>query len=150
MLGYYEAPELTAAVKDGDGWLYTGDLASIDEKGYLRIVGRSKDLIIRGGQNIYPAEIERWLLTHPLIEEAAVVGVPSVVGGESVWAFIRTRQNALLTARDVLDHCRDALELYKIPREVRFVSELPRAEGGKYQKFKLREAAIRELEGGAP
>ncbi|HVO37533.1 MAG TPA: AMP-binding protein [Spirochaetia bacterium] len=150
MLGYYEAPDLTAAVKDSDGWLYTGDLASIDEKGYLRIVGRSKDLIIRGGQNIYPAEIERWLLTHPRIEEAAVVGVPSAMGGESVWAFIRTRGNGPLTEREVLDYCRGTLELYKIPREVRFVSELPRAEGGKYQKFKLREAALRELAGGAP
>lgn len=149
MLGYYQAPELTARVKDGEGWLYTGDLARIDEKGYLHVVGRSKDVIIRGGQNIYPAEVEEYLLSHPDITEAAVVGVPSVVGGESVWAFLRVKDGAQLSVRDVLDFCRGKIETYKIPSEVRFVSALPRAESGKVQKFKLRETAIREMKGGA-
>jgi fatty-acyl-CoA synthase len=145
MLGYYQAPEATAKVKDREGWLYTGDLARIDRKGYVRIVGRSKDVIIRGGQNIYPAEIESYLASHPKIGEAAVVGVPSAVGGESVWAFVRLKHNVQMTVREVLDFCRGTLETYKIPSQVRFVPELPKAEMGKYQKYKLRAAAMAEL-----
>jgi len=150
MKGYYHAPELTAAVLDTEGWLYTGDMAFLDEAGYLRIVGRKKDVIVRGGQNIYPAEIERHLATHPQIEKAAVVGVPSPVGGESVWAFVKLKGGAAaMTAREVLDHCRGRLEIYKIPSQVRFVSEIPEGEMGKPQKFKLREAALQETTGGA-
>ncbi len=149
MKGYYQAPELTAEVLDEGGWLYTGDMALIDEKGFLRIVGRKKDLIIRGGQNIYPAEIEQYLETHPKIEKTAVVGVPAAVGGESVWAFVRLRENARMTIQEVLDYCRGTLEIYKIPSEVRFVSELPQSEMGKSQKFKLRAAALQELKGDA-
>jgi fatty-acyl-CoA synthase len=149
MMGYYQAPELTAEVLDEEGWLYTGDMAIIDEKGYLRIVGRKKDVIIRGGQNIYPAEIEHYLQTHPKIAETAVVGVPSLVGGESVWAFVRLKEGAGMTVQEVLGYCRGTLETYKIPSEVRFMSELPQAEIGKPQKFKLRAAALQELEGGA-
>jgi fatty-acyl-CoA synthase/long-chain acyl-CoA synthetase len=148
MRGYYRAPEQTANVLDGDGWLYTGDLARIDDKGYLRIVGRSKDIIIRGGQNIYPAEIENRLHAHPGIQEAAVVGVPSRAGGESVWAFVRLRDDAHLSAQEVLDWCRAVLEPSKVPSQVRFVSELPHGEPGKSQKFKLRDAAIAESPGG--
>jgi acyl-CoA synthetase (AMP-forming)/AMP-acid ligase II len=148
MQGYYHAPELTARTIDRDGWLYTGDMARIDDEGYLHIVGRKKDLIVRGGQNIYPAEIEHYLATHPLIAEAAVVGVPSPIGGESVWAFVRPKENARLTVQEVLDFCRGTLEIYQIPSEVRFVAELPQAEAGKSQKFKLRELAVRELAGG--
>jgi acyl-CoA synthetase (AMP-forming)/AMP-acid ligase II len=149
MKGYYQAPDLTSAVLDAEGWLYTGDMARIDEEGYLRIVGRKKDVIVRGGQNIYPAEIEHHLETHPLIEKAAVVGVPSPVGGESVWAFVKPRGGAALTVREVLDHCRGRLEIYKIPSQVRFVSEIPEGEMGKPQKFKLRAAALQETAGGA-
>ncbi len=148
MLGYYQAPELTAQVIDEEGWLYTGDLATIDEQGYLRIVGRKKDLIIRGGQNIYPAEIEGYLTSHPKIAEAAVVGVPAAVGGESVWAFVRLEEGAEMTAREVLDYCRGTLELFKIPSQVRFVSEFPRAETGKSRKYELRDLALQELQGG--
>ena len=147
MKGYYQAPELTAKVLDEGGWLYTGDMALIDQKGFLRIVGRKKDLIIRGGQNIYPAEIEQYLETHPKIEKSAVVGVPAAVGGESVWAFVRLKENARMTIQEVLDYCRGTLEIYKIPSEVRFVSELPQSEMGKSQKFKLRAAALQELKG---
>jgi acyl-CoA synthetase (AMP-forming)/AMP-acid ligase II len=147
MMGYYHAPDLTASVLDEQGWLYTGDMASIDNKGYLRIVARKKDVIIRGGQNIYPAEIEHYLDTHPKIEETAVVGVPSPVGGESVWAFIRLKKNAQMTIREALDYCRGTLETYKIPSQVQFVSELPQGELGKSQKFKLRAEAMRTLAG---
>ncbi|MCX7030866.1 MAG: class I adenylate-forming enzyme family protein [Spirochaetes bacterium] len=149
MKGYYHAPELTAAVLDAEGWLYTGDMARIDDEGYLHIVGRKKDVIVRGGQNIYPAEIEHHLETHPLIEKAAVVGVPSAVGGESVWAFVRLKGDARMTVREVLDHCRGRLEIYKIPSQVRFVSEIPEGEMGKTQKYKLRAAALQETAGGA-
>lgn len=148
MKGYYHAPELTAAVLDDGGWLYTGDMGFLDEAGYLHIVGRRKDLIVRGGQNVYPAEIERHLETHPLIERAAVVGVPSPVAGESVWAFVQLVADARMTAREVLDHCRGSMETYKIPSEVRFVDEIPQGEMGKPQKFKLREEALREMSGG--
>lgn len=150
MLGYYRAPGMTAEVMDEDGWYYTGDLAMIDEEGYLRIVGRKKDVIIRGGQNIYPAEIEHYLIAHPKIREAAVVGVPSVVGGESAWAFIILEDGTEMTAQEVLDYCRAELEAYKIPSRVRFVSDFPRSATGKPQKFKLREVALQEVEGGEP
>jgi acyl-CoA synthetase (AMP-forming)/AMP-acid ligase II len=149
MMGYYKAPEMTAMVKDAEGWLYTGDLASVDEKGFLRIVGRSKDVIVRGGQNIYPAEIENFLCGHPSIAEAAVTGVPAPIGGESVWAFIRVKKDAEISVTDVLDFCRGKLETYKIPSQVRFLPELPRSELGKVQKFMLQEAARQEREEGA-
>lgn len=142
MLGYYGAPEATAQVLDEEGWYYTGDLASIDEDGYVRIVGRLKDVIIRGGQNIYPAEIETYLAAHERIREAAVVGAPSDVGGESAWAFVLLEKGAQMTARDVLDYCREALEPFKIPSEVRFVPEFPRTETGKPRKFVLRQNAL--------
>ncbi len=144
MLGYYRAPDATAAVIDEDGWYYTGDLAFVDEQGYLHIVGRKKDVIIRGGQNIYPAEIEAYLAAHPKIREAAVVGVPSAVGEEHVWAFVLLEDGAEMTTQEVLAYCRAALEAYKIPSRVRFVSEFPRSETGKPQKFKLREMALQE------
>jgi len=148
MLGYYRAPELTAEVMDEDGWYYTGDLAVIDEAGYVRIVGRKKDVIIRGGQNIYPAEIEAYLTSHPKVREAAVVGVPSAVGGESVWAFVILEGGVEMTAQEVLDYCRVALEPYKIPGHVQFVTDFPRSETGKPQKFRLREMALHEAKGG--
>jgi acyl-CoA synthetase (AMP-forming)/AMP-acid ligase II len=148
MLGYYRAPELTAEVMDEDGWYYTGDLAVIDEAGYVHIVGRKKDVIIRGGQNIYPAEIEAYLTSHPKVREAAVVGVPSAVGGESVWAFVIPEGGAEMTAQEVLDYCRVALEPYKIPGHVQFVTDFPRSETGKPLKFRLREMALHETKGG--
>ncbi len=148
MQGYYQAPELTAQVIDADGWYYTGDLVVLDEKGYLRVVGRKKDLIIRGGQNIYPAEIESYLETHPRIREAAVVGVPAVIGEESVWAFIRLKEGAQMTAVEVLNYCRGTLEPYKIPSQVRFLDRFPEAETGKPQKYVLRTMAMNERKGG--
>ena len=150
MLGYYRAPGDTAEVMDGAGWYYTGDLGTIDEQGYLRIVGRKKDIIIRGGQNIYPEEIEAYLRTHPKIREAAVVGVPAEVGGENAWAFVLPEEGTELDEQEVLAFCREELEPYKIPSQVRIVTDLPRSETGKPQKFKLQEEAIQLIqEGGA-
>jgi len=150
MLGYYQAPEVTAEVIDEEGWYYTGDLARIDEEGYLHIVGRIKDMIIRGGQNVYPAEIENYLASHSRIRETAVVGVPSAVEGESVWVFVILEEGVEMTAREVLDYCRLELELHKIPSRVRFVDEFPRSATGKPQKFKLREVALRDVKEGRP
>jgi fatty-acyl-CoA synthase len=118
----------------------------VDDEGYVRIVGREKDVIIRGGQNIYPAEIENYLTSHPRIREAAVVGVPSAMGGESAWAFVLLEggDGAEMTAQEVLDYCRAELEPYKIPSRVRFVTGFPRSGAGKPQKFKLREVALQE------
>jgi fatty-acyl-CoA synthase len=144
MKGYYKAPEATAAVLDEDGWYYTGDLATVDEKGYVRIVGRKKDMIIRGGQNVYPAEVEAYLVTHPKVSEVAVLGVPGPLGSERVWAYVLPVAGADLTAADVVEYCRGQIAPYKIPDEVRIVAELPRAHGSKVQKFKLREMAMEE------
>ncbi|MGD2156592.1 MAG: class I adenylate-forming enzyme family protein [Anaerolineales bacterium] len=145
MLGYYGDPESTAEVIDDQGWYYTGDLAVIDEEGYVHIVGRKKDVIIRAGQNIYPAEVETHLVSHPHIREAAVVGIPTSVAGETIWAFIIPEKGGEMTPIQVLDHCRSTLEAYKIPNQIRFLKDFPRSETGKPQKFKLREAALREL-----
>jgi fatty-acyl-CoA synthase len=150
MLGYYQAPEVTAEVIDEERWYYTGDLARIDKEGYLHIVGRRKDMIIRGGQNVYPAEIENYLASHSKIREAAVVGVPSAVEGESVWAFVILEGGVEMTTREVLDYCRLELEPYKIPSRVQFVDEFPRSATGKPQKFRLREMALRNMKEGRP
>ncbi len=144
MLGYWRAPDKTSEVVDEEGWYYTGDLATMDEQGYVRIVGRKKDMIIRGGQNIYPAEIENYLMSHEKIREAAVVGVPAPILGERTWAFIILEEGAEMTAREVLDYCRMGLDAYKVPDRVRFVTDWPRAASGKPQKFKLREMALQE------
>jgi fatty-acyl-CoA synthase/long-chain acyl-CoA synthetase len=146
MQGYYRAPEVTATVLDEDGWYYTGDMARIDERGYVQIVGRKKDVIIRGGQNIYPPEIESYLTSHPRIREAALVGVPSAPGGESAWAFVILEEGAKMTRQEVLDHCRAALEPHKIPSRVRFVPDFPRSNTGKPRKFRLRAMALREAQ----
>lgn len=146
MKGYYKAPEATAEVLDEDGWYYTGDLASIDGSGYVRIVGRKKDMIIRAGQNIYPKEIEEYLLTHPAIRDVAVVGVPGPLGSERVWAYVVPEAEASLSAREVLEFCRGQIAAYKLPDEVQLVSDLPRSALEEVQKFKLREFALEELQ----
>jgi fatty-acyl-CoA synthase len=148
MMGYWRAPDRTAEVVDEEGWYYTGDLATMDERGYVRIVGRKKDMIIRGGQNIYPAEIENYLVTHDEIREVAVLGVPAPIGGERAWAFVILEEGAEMRPGQVLDYCRKGLDAHKIPDRVRFVTDFPRAASGKPQKFKLREMALRERQGG--
>lgn len=144
MLGYYRSPEMTSQVIDDEGWYYTGDLAMRDEEGYLHVVGRKKDMIIRGGKAIYPAEIEDYLTAHPEIHEAAVVGVPAAFGGERIWAFIILERGSAMDSREVRDYCGAALEPHKIPSEVRFVARYPRSQSGKVEKFKLRQTALAE------
>jgi acyl-CoA synthetase (AMP-forming)/AMP-acid ligase II len=146
MLGYYRAPELTREVLDEDGWYYTGDLAVMDEQGFIQIVDRKKDMIIRGGQNVYPAEIERFLAAQEGIREAAVVGVPGPAGSERVWAYVRLEEGAQLGAQEVLGLCRSALEAYMIPDQVRFLDDFPRSAQGKVQKTELRALAVSETQ----
>lgn len=144
MLGYYKAPELTSATLDGDGWYYTGDLATMDARGYFRIVGRKKELIIRGGQNIYPLEIENFLLSKPEIQNVAVIGVPDPVAGERVWAFVLPHPNTPVTPVQVLNYCRTELAPYKVPDRVLVVESLPLTSTGKAQKYLLQEQARQE------
>ncbi|NIV29032.1 MAG: AMP-binding protein, partial [Anaerolineae bacterium] len=145
MLGYWKAPETTAQALDDEGWYYTGDLATIDEEGYYRIVGRKKDMIIRGGQNIYPAEIEAHLVTMVGVQDVSVVGVPDEMQGEAVWAFIKPKDGATLNVPDVLAHCRRDLAPYKVPGQVRFVEEFELTPTNKIKKGPLQEMAMKEL-----
>jgi fatty-acyl-CoA synthase len=145
MLGYWEEPEKTAEVIDAARWMHTGDLATIDEGGYVNIVGRIKDMVIRGGENLYPREIEEFLYGHPDIEDVQVVGVPDAKYGEELCAWVKPHPGAALTEEDVRDYCRGRLAHFKIPRYVRFTDGFPMTVTGKIQKFKMREASIREL-----
>jgi len=145
MLGYYNNPEATAGAIDQDGWLHTGDLAMRLPNGYYRITGRIKELVIRGGENIYPREIEEFLFTHPAIEQSAVVGVPDPRYGEELCVWVKLRQGASLTEDELRDFCRGKLAHYKVPRYVRFVDAFPQTVTGKIQKFKIREQMIEEL-----
>jgi fatty-acyl-CoA synthase len=145
MLGYWDDPEQTAAVIDQARWMHTGDLAVIDEAGYLNIVGRIKDMIIRGGENVYPREIEEFLYGHPAIEDVQVIGVPDLRYGEEICAWVRLRPGAALTEDELREYCRGQIAHYKIPRYLRYTSEFPMTVTGKVQKFKMRETSITEL-----
>jgi fatty-acyl-CoA synthase len=146
MLGYWEEPERTAEAVDPDGWMRTGDLATMDDSGYVRIVGRIKDMIIRGGENIYPREIEEFLLTHGDIDDVYVVGVPDERYGEEVAAFVKPRGGSMLAADAVRGFCEGRIARYKVPRYVMFVDEFPMTVTGKVQKYLLRARAIEELD----
>ena len=141
MKGYYKMPEATHKAIDTDGWLHSGDLGTVDEDGYYRITGRIKDMIIRGGENIYPREIEEFLYTMPGIEDAQVVGVPDAKYGEVVGAFVRKSAGADITESDVQEYARARMARYKAPKYVFFVDDLPMTASGKIQKFKLRDMA---------
>ncbi|MEO1064553.1 MAG: AMP-binding protein [Actinomycetota bacterium] len=141
MLGYHENPEATAEAIDADGWLHTGDLCSMDERGYCSIEGRLKDMIIRGGENIYPREIEDLLFAHPAIGEVAVVGIPDDTWGEIVGAFIRFAPGEELTETELRAYCRDHLAPHKTPVQWHVVDEFPLTGSGKIQKFKLAQQA---------
>jgi fatty-acyl-CoA synthase len=145
MKGYYKNPEATAKAIDGDGWLHSGDLGVMDEQGYFRITGRIKDMIIRGGENIYPREVENFLYTMPQIQAIEVAGVPSSKYGEEVGAFIKKRPGAELNEEDVKDFCRGKISRYKIPKYIFFVDDFPMTASGKIQKFKLRELSLELL-----
>jgi fatty-acyl-CoA synthase len=145
MRGYWNDPERTAEAVDGDGWMHTGDLAVMDDEGYVNIVGRIKDMVIRGGENIYPREIEEFLYSHPDVVDVQVIGVPDTKYGEELMAWVKLREGATLTEEDVREHCKGRIAHYKVPRYVKFVDAFPMTVTGKIQKFKMRETAIAEL-----
>jgi fatty-acyl-CoA synthase len=145
MRGYWNDPERTAESIDSGGWMHSGDLATIDDGGYVRIVGRIKDMVIRGGENIYPREIEEFLYTHPRIADVQVIGVPDHRYGEELMAWVVLRPGESLTEEDVRDYCRGRIAHFKIPRYVKVVDSFPMTVTGKVQKFKMRDAAVEEL-----
>jgi len=146
MKGYYKMPEKTQEVIDKDGWLHSGDLATIDEEGYYSIVGRIKDMIIRGGENIYPREIEEFLYTMPGIRDVQVIGIPDDKYGEIVGAFIILEEGVDICEEDVRDYSSTKIARYKVPKKVFFIDEFPLTASGKIQKFKLRDHAVKLLE----
>jgi fatty-acyl-CoA synthase len=145
MLGYWDEPEKTADAIDAAGWMHTGDLATMDDDGYLNIVGRIKDMIIRGGENVYPREIEEFLYTHPDIVDVQVIGVPDERYGEEIMAWVKAREGADLTTESVRAFCEGRIAHFKIPRYVQVTEEFPMTVTGKVQKYKMREAAIELL-----
>jgi fatty-acyl-CoA synthase len=145
MRGYWNDPERTAESIDEQRWMHTGDLATMDKDGHVRVVGRIKDMVIRGGENIYPREIEEFLYTHPQIADVQVIGVPDERYGEELMAWIVPRQSTGLDAEQVREFCRGKIARYKIPRYIKFVDAYPMTVTGKVQKFKMREVAIEEL-----
>ncbi len=142
MRGYYKMPEATSQAIDAEGWLHTGDLATVDENGYYKITGRMKDMIIRGGENIYPKEIEEFLYTHPSIKDVQVIGVPSKEYGEEIMACVILRDGAVLTEDDVKAHVRANMARHKTPKYVHFMDAFPMTASGKIQKYKMREMAV--------
>ena len=145
MLGYWNDPERTAEAIDAEGWMHTGDLGTIDAEGYGNVVGRIKDMVIRGGENLYPREIEEFLYRHPKIQDVQIFGVADDRYGEELSAWIRTRPGETLTADDVRAFCHGQIAHNKIPRYVEFVDEFPMTVTGKIQKFLMREAVEAKL-----
>jgi fatty-acyl-CoA synthase len=145
MKGYWNDPDKTAEAIDADGWMHTGDLATMDDDGYVNIVGRSKDMIIRGGENIYPREVEEFLYGHPDISDVQVIGVPDPRFGEELMAWIKLKPGAAGDAEEIRAWCSGRIAHYKVPRHIRFVDEFPMTVTGKIQKFKMREESIAEL-----
>ncbi|MDB5987418.1 MAG: acetoacetyl-CoA synthetase, partial [Nevskia sp.] len=145
MQGYWNDPQRSAETIDSEHWLHTGDLAVLDAQGYCRIVGRNKDVVIRGGENIYPREIEEFLYTHAAVQDVQVIGVPDDKFGEEICAWIRLREGAAASADELRAYCKDRIAHYKIPRYIRFVDEFPMTVTGKVQKFVMREQMRREL-----
>jgi len=145
MKGYYNMPEKTAETIDADGWLHSGDLATMNAQGYVNIVGRVKDMIIRGGENLYPAEIEQFLMRHPKIADAQIIGIPDAFMGEEMAAFIRLKPDEQLTEEELHDYCRANISRHKIPKYFKFVAAYPLTASGKIKKFELREELIKEL-----
>lgn len=145
MKGYYKMPEATRQAIDKDGWLHTGDLCSLDEEGYYSVTGRLRDMIIRGGENIYPRELEEFLYTHPAVSDVQVVGVPDQKYGEEVLAFVILKEDMTATEEELRDYVKNGLSRYKAPRYVRFLEKFPMTASGKIQKYKLREQAVNML-----
>jgi fatty-acyl-CoA synthase len=149
MRGYYNDPAATGKTIDPQGWLHSGDLGNMDDDGYVRITGRLKDMIIRGGENIYPAEIEEFLFTHPKVAQVAVFGVPDEFYGEEVMAWVQLRAGEQSSEDDIRAFCKGKIAHFKIPRFVWFVEEFPMTVTGKLQKFRMREMAVERLQAGA-
>ena len=145
MLGYWDDAERTAQAIDPTGWMHTGDLATMDADGYCNIVGRIKDMVIRGGENVYPREIEEFLYRHPKIQDVQVFGVPDARYGEELCAWVKLRAGETLTAEELRNFCRDQIAHYKVPRHIRFVDEFPMTVTGKIQKFIMRDRMTAEL-----
>jgi fatty-acyl-CoA synthase len=145
MLGYWNDADKTGEALDSAGWMHTGDLATMDGDGYLNIVGRIKDLVIRGGENVYPREIEEFLYSHPAVADVQVIGVPDVKYGEELCAWVRLREGEAATEDEIREFCRGKLAHFKIPRYVMFVDEFPMTVTGKIQKFKMRETTVETL-----
>jgi len=145
MRGYYNKPEETAEIIDEAGWLHTGDLAEMDENGYCKIVGRSKDMIIRGGENVYPREIEEFLYTNPKIKDVQVIGVPDRKLGEQIAAWIQLKEGQKATDEEIQNFCKGKIAHYKVPKYIKFVDDFPMTVTGKIQKYKMREITIKEL-----
>lgn len=149
MKGYYGDAEATRATIDERGWLHSGDLGVMDRDGYVRITGRLKDMIIRGGENIFPREIEECLFSHPGVAEVAVFGVPDERFGEEVMAWVKPHAGAMLSSAELREYCRSRIAHFKIPRYIRFVNEFPTTVTGKVQKFRMREIAAADMQGDA-
>jgi fatty-acyl-CoA synthase len=145
MLGYWNNPEATANAIDRAHWMHTGDLATMDADGYVNIVGRIKDMIIRGGENVYPREIEEFLYTHPKISDVQVIGIPDVKYGEEIMAWIKVKSGEQVTAEELIAFCKGQIAHYKVPRYYKFVEAFPMTVTGKIQKFLMREQSIEEL-----
>jgi len=145
MLGYWDDEEKTREAIDAAGWMHTGDLATIDAAGYCNIVGRIKDMVIRGGENVYPREIEEFLYRHPKIQDVQVIGVPDQRYGEELCAWIRLHDGENATAEEIRAFCQGQIAHYKVPRYVKFVDGFPMTVTGKIQKFLMREQMIEEL-----
>jgi fatty-acyl-CoA synthase len=146
MKGYWDDPEKTAETVDAEGWLHSGDLGVMDEEGYVKVVGRLKDMIIRGGENIYPREIEEFLFTHPKIQDAKVIGVPDERFGEEVCAWVQLKEGETLAEDEIRAFCKQNIAYFKVPRYIRLVKEFPMTVTGKIQKFKMRETMVKELQ----
>lgn len=145
MKGYYKMPEATNEAIDSDGWLHTGDLATVDKEGYFKITGRLKDMIIRGGENVYPREVEEFLYSHPSILDVQVIGVPDKKFGEKVAACIQIKEGHSLSENELKAYCKGKISHFKIPEYYLFLDQYPMTASGKVQKFKLREQAIEAL-----
>jgi fatty-acyl-CoA synthase len=145
MRGYWNDPERTAETVDADGWLHSGDLGVMDPEGYVEVVGRLKDMIIRGGENIYPREIEEFLFTHPAIQDAKVVGIADEKFGEEVCVWVVLKEGELLSVDEIRSFCKDHIAYFKVPRYIRVVDEFPMTVTGKVQKYKMREQMEKEL-----
>lgn len=145
MQGYWADEAQTNEAIDSDGWMHTGDLAVLDDDGYCDIVGRVKDMVIRGGENVYPREVEEYFYRHPKIQDAQVFGVPDVKYGEEICIWICLKSGEKATEEDMRDFCKGQIAHYKIPRYIRFVTEFPMTVTGKIQKFKMRAQMLKDL-----